>query len=211
MSQMIDPKSLNCNLITDQIPLVMNALYNNEVSAQITLDDIRDAFRLKQIQGKTWLIENFIQIITNKEAKVLVVGGWLGFISLCLHQKGYSNIIEVDLDPKYSKFSRYLNRFNKEFRHITLDVNDLDTGVFDIIINTSCEHITDNGWFNKATDTTKFFLQSNDMIAPDHTNICIDLNDMKTKYPLVIDYEGCVDFDTYKRFMLIGNKNANNF
>jgi hypothetical protein len=189
------------------IPDVMNALYNESASKDITLEEIRDAFRVKQIISKQWLLNNVQQHVRDKKSKFLVIGSWLGFTSLCLHKLGFENITEIDIDGRLEEFSKHLNRFNPDFKHITADVNSIDTSDYDVIVNTSCEHIFDNTWFKTAKDTSIMFLQSNNLEGfDDHVNTCVDLDDMISKYPLNIVYKEYLDFGAWNRFMLVGTK-----
>jgi hypothetical protein len=206
MTVTVNPKDVNIEFVSSLIPLVMNSLFNEESFKAVDLREIRDAFRLKQMQSKAWLINGFKEQQLSKNSKILVIGSWLGFTSLCLHKLGYQYITEIDPDIRLEKFARYLNRFNKNFKHISDDVNNIDLTEFDVIINTSCEHILDNTWFEKIKAGSCVFLHSNNLEGYDHTNICKDLNEMVKKYPLDLLYQGELNFLDWKRFMLIGQR-----
>ena len=202
--------TIDYSFVAAQIPDVMNALYNERASKDITLEEIRDAFRIKQVTGKQWLLNHFGALVHNKNSKILVIGSWLGFTSLCLHKLGYSNVTEVDPDGRLEDFSKHLNRFNPEFTHITADVNDIDISIYDTIINTSCEHISDNTWFKRIKPDTMIFLHSNNLKGyDDHVNTCENVFEMASKYPMNIIFQGELDFDQWKRFMLIGTASRN--
>jgi SAM-dependent methyltransferase len=187
------------------IPKVMNALYNEDVSSVIPLHEIRDAFRVKQMQSKAWLIDTIKNSDLSQDSNILVIGSWLGFTSLCLAELGFKNITETDPDQRLELFAKHLNRFNKNFIHESKDVNDLDMSKFDVIINTSCEHILDNTWFCKIQPNTKVFLHSNNLLGYDHVNTCESVEDMIKKYPMNLDYAGVLNLKSYKRFMLVGS------
>ena len=198
---------IDYSFVSSAIPDVMNALYNESVSKEITLEEIRDAFRVKQMIGKQWLLNNVQQHVRDKKLKFLVIGSWLGFTSLCLYKSGFKNITEVDIDVSLEAFSKHLNRFNPNYNHITADVNSIDMSEYDVIVNTSCEHILDNTWFKTAKDTSIMFLQSNNLDGfDDHVNTCSDLDNMVSKYPLNIIYKGYLDFGAWDRFMIVGAK-----
>lgn len=78
---------------------------------------------------------------------------------------------------------------------------------FDMVINTSCEHM-DNSWFENLPDGTFVVLQTNDYFENEqHSNCCEDLEAAKSKYPMSsFYYEGELDTQLYNRFMLIGVK-----
>lgn len=201
---MTNPNDVNYNFVASLIPDVMNALYNEPASKDITLEEIRDAFRIKQMQSKAWLLNQIQDRHINKESKILVIGSWLGFTSWCLHKLGFKNITEIDVDSRLEDFAKHLNRFNKNFSHITDDVNNIDTSKFDVVINTSCEHIDNDRWFLSLDSKSLVFLHSNNLPGYDHTNTCIDLEEMIKKYPLDLKYSGYLDFKDWKRFMLVG-------
>jgi hypothetical protein len=195
---------IDINFVSSIIPIFMNALYDEQSLMSVTLEEIRDAFRLKQIQSKSWLLEKIKD--NDKDSPLLVIGSWLGFTSLCLYKLGFKHIDETDPDKRLSRISNHVNRFNKEFRHYNEDVNNLDLTKYKIIINTSCEHIDNNSWYNNIPSGTKLFLHSNNLLGYDHVNICQNLEEMIDQYPMKLSYGGSLDFHNYKRFMLVGEK-----
>lgn len=205
LNENVNPSTVDYMFITKLIPDVMNALYNDSAFQSTSLDEIRDAFRIKQMQGKAWLLNQVAQH-SNTSAKVLVIGSWIGFTSYCLYKMGYSNITEVDPDARLEPLALHLNRFNKEYKHITADVNNIDVSAYDIVINTSCEHILDNTWYTNIPAGVTMFLHSIDYPSWDHTNLCANLSEMVDKYPMKLIYSGTLDLTTYKRFMLVGQK-----
>jgi len=78
---------------------------------------------------------------------------------------------------------------------------------FDMVVNTSCEHMNDE-WFENLPDGTFVVLQTNDYFENEqHSNCCKDMDVVKGKYPMSnIFYEGELDTHLYNRFMLIGIK-----
>jgi hypothetical protein len=201
---MINPKDIDYTFVASLIPDVMNALYNEDAAKDISLNEIRDAFRIKQMQSKAWLINQIQQQGINKDCKILVIGSWLGFTSWCLYKLGFKNITEIDPDIRLENFAKHLNRFNKHFTHLTDDVNNIDTSKFDVVINTSCEHIDNNKWFLSLNNQSLVFLHSNNLPGYDHTNNCVDVDDMIKKYPLTLKYSGSLNFNDWQRFMLVG-------
>ncbi len=195
---------VNYELISSFIPEFINSLYNKEALASTDLSEIRDAFRKKQIICKVKLLD-LVDQFSKKESKILVIGSWIGFTSFCLNKMGYSYITEVDLDSRLEPLTTWANRFNKNFKHITSDVNNIDLCDFDVIINTSCEHM-DNQWFYNVPNGTLIFAQSTDYVADDHTNLCSSLDDMISKYPMNLIAQSTIDLEYYKRYMLAGYK-----
>lgn len=199
---MIKANDIDYSFVAAQIPSVMNALYNDRAFDSVDLKEIRDAFRVKQMQSKAWLLSQVEQF--DRSTKILVIGSWLGFTSFCLWKMGFSNITECDPDARLETLACHLNRFNKQFQHHSCDVNELDMNGYDLIINTSCEHIADNSWYLKIPSTTTVILHSNNLEGYDHVNVCANLEEMKSKYPMELLYSGELDLDQYIRFMLLG-------
>ena len=78
---------------------------------------------------------------------------------------------------------------------------------FDMVINTSCEHM-DNSWYENLPEGTLVCLHQNDYFSNEqHVNCMKDIQDTKANYPMSdILYEGTLDTHLYNRFMLIGRK-----
>lgn len=204
ITENIQGKTVNYEFVTRYIPDVMNAMYNEQAAEPLSLFEIRDAFRVKQMQSKAWLLSQVRDL--SKDKRILVIGSWIGFTSWCLYKLGFKYITEVDPDARLEQFAKHLNRHNADYRHITDDVNNLDLSQFDTIINTSCEHILDNSWFDKIPAGARVYLHSNNLEGYDHVNTCTDVGDMSKKYPLNFEFQGTLDFQDWKRFMLIGTK-----
>ena len=193
--------------IAQYIPDVMNALHNDKLLAVVDLVEIRSAFRVKMMQSKAWLLRNFLNQNPDRNKSILVIGGWLGFTSWTLFKSGYNNITEIDIDPRLHNFATHLNRFNTSFVHYAMDANSIDIEKYDIIINTSAEHILDNTWFERIRPGAMLLVQSNNIDVPDHTNKTNSLEEMIAKYPLDLLYAGELDYnDGTSRFMLVGLK-----
>jgi hypothetical protein len=206
-TEYINGSDLDHSKISSYIPEVMNALYDAASFNSTNLTEMRDAFRMKQIQGKTWLLLNGLAAhCQDKSKSVLVVGSWFGFTSFCLHKLGFSNVTEVDPDSRLEHFAGHLNRFNKQYKHITADINTVDMSSYDIIINPSGEHIVDSKWFNNIKTGATVIVHSTDYPADDHVNICQHQDELLIKYEMTTVYLGTLDLKTYKRFMIIGLK-----
>ena len=207
MYEYLNNKDIDYKDIAVYIPDVMNALFNEQAGSKLHQWEIRNAFRIKMMQSKAWLIQQFISAVVNPNSNILVVGGWLGFTSWVLYKYGYSNITEIDVDQRLHDFSCHLNRFNKNFIHLSKDVNDIDTSKYEVIINSSCEHIDNPAWFYNSKSGCLQVLQSNNIEISEHVNICKNLDHMISKYPLNLKYSGTLDYnDGTQRFMLVGYK-----
>lgn len=195
---------MNYDSVTKHIPWVMQSLYNPKILESTSLQEIRDAFRI-DLKGKSWLLNQLENI--DRKTSILVVGSWFGFTSYCLFKMGFNNITETDPDSRLELMSRIINQEIPNFKHLNDDVNDLDLSSYDLIINTSCEHIIDNRWFDSIKSGTCVALQSTNLKGHDHTNTVENLKVMEMKYPLNLQYSDKLELnETYSRFMLIGTK-----
>jgi len=196
---------VNYGHVCVHIPHVIQSLYLTDILNSTSLIEIRDAFRINQMQGKAWLLDNIKNV--DRNTKVLVVGSWLGFTSYCLYKEGFKFITETDIDSRLEKMARHVNMPNDSFKHLNQDVNDLDLSSYGLIINTSCEHIEDNRWFDNVKSGTILALQSTNFQSPDHVNTVNNLEEMKRKYPLKYSYAGDLVFNPmFTRYMVVGEK-----
>lgn len=191
--------------VCSHIPHVMQLLYVPDIKQSTSLEEIRDAFRPNQMECKAWLLEQLID--RDRNSKILVIGSWLGFTSYCLHKMGFSYIDEVDPDTRLARIAYRMNHDNQRFVHFTDDVNNGVLDSYDIVINTSCEHIENNAWFDRIRPGAWVALQSTNFVSADHVNTVSSLAEMKTKYPLVFDYTGEKQSSpVFTRFMVCGTK-----
>jgi hypothetical protein len=198
-------EEINYDSICAHIPHVIQTMYDPKILDSTTLIEIRDAFRINQMQGKAWMLNNIKKV--NRNTKVLVIGSWLGFTSYCLFKEGFKYITETDIDSRLEKMARQVNLPNESFKHLNNDVNELDLSDYGLIINTSCEHIEDNRWFDKVKSGTILALQSTNFKCPDHVNIVNSLDEMKSKYPLRYTYADDLVFNQmFVRYMVVGEK-----
>lgn len=192
--------------VASLIPDVMNLAGKLVYKDMFHNHELADAFRGPQIDSKSSLLNEIVGLGLPQNTKILVIGGWLGFTSYCLFKLGFFDITEIDMDPRVKDFSLKLNTHNTNFKYQTTDCNLVDTSVYDIVINTCCEHILDNTWFDKITEKTAIFLHSNDLTGYGHVNTCIDLEDMKHKYPMTRFWTQTFSYPGWSRYTLSGYK-----
>lgn len=192
----------------DYIPKFLDMLYDEEISKNLSLVEIRDAFHTNQIQSKKEASLAF-ETVSDNAKKVLYIGSWLGFLTRVLVEK-YPNINfeEVDMDTRCKEIS---GRFNYTFKnylgHQSIDIDSFGREHdFDTIINLSCEHMTID-WFNRIKSGTQLIIQSNNLVIDDHINNCKSLDDFKSKYPLSeIKYSNTLKLNVFDRFTVSGIK-----
>lgn len=166
-----------------------------------------DALSQFQVESKIWLIDELAKL--NKSQNALFIGGWLGISSLWLSRaNAVDKVTNLDLDPGAIKFSDKLNAYNPGYKEgIISDVSEHDLSQYDLIINTSSEHMPDD-WYNNVPKGATVVIQTNDFHEiPEHINTVNDLTELKEKYIMEeIYYIGVRDCDRYNRFMIIGKK-----
>jgi len=184
----------------------------------------RDAWAHGQITSKLWLCRKLERQYFGHNPVLWVLGGWYGllpFLLLTREQMPIEHIRSFDIDEKATINANIVSNNYEidswKFRAYTQDVNTLDysgeqysSRMPDAVINTSCEHMTSNDWWNLIPDNTFVALQSNNL---DHDDAILvhSLEEMKEKYPLTkIVFEGEIDFDypdkSFTRYMIIGIK-----
>jgi len=170
-----------------------------------------DAFWAGQIKSKEWLIDN-IEIYLGFETTIDIHGGWVGVLASMLFQTyPYLGVIRsIDIDPECENIATTMNKLEemkKRFIAISSDMCNVESTA-DIIINTSCEHITQQQydlWLNKLPQESLIVLQSNNFNIPEHIRIAENIEKFKLQSKLSkVLYQGELDLPKYKRFMLIG-------
>ena len=185
----------------------------------------RDAWSHGQVTSKLWLCEKLERLTAEryKEYKIWIYGGWYGMTAFLLFSRGkmgIESICSFDIEPQCEKIADIINN-NWEidewrFKAFTEDVNENLSVKYpnpDIIINTSCEHMMENTWFNQIPAGMTVALQSTDQEHDDDEehNLTYSLTDMIEKYPLSnIWFKGEKKFEypdkKFKRYMIIGIK-----
>jgi hypothetical protein len=80
----------------------------------------------------------------------------------------------------------------------------------DIVINTSCEHVTQEQyeqWLSNQPDDALFVVQSNNYYElEEHINCSSDIDEFLTKSKLTPIWRGLLETAKYTRYMIIGKK-----
>ena len=167
-----------------------------------------------QLQGKLWLI-NELQKLDLKFTKVCLVGGWFAqLITPLLFDNFKVDIIHnYDIDEDAQLISYKFNRRYKELgKYKAIRTNTLIHPLkeeYDLVINTSCEHMYPMKKFRELNPELKswFVLQStNETKFDDHINCVNSTKELAEQCELKqILYEGQLTLDNgMTRFMVIG-------
>jgi len=177
-------------------------------------DPIRtmDAFWSGQLKSKEWLIANLRKNV-NKFVSIDIHGGWVGTLASMLFQSDIyiTNIRSVDIDPSCQPIATMMNKkeeMSGKFHAVTADMCAIRSDA-DVIINTSCEHITQEQydlWLSGMPHNSLLVLQSNNYNIPEHVRIAADLEQFKKQCQIDIIWAGELELPLYKRFMIIGKQ-----
>jgi len=171
-----------------------------------------DAFWSGQLKSKEWLIQNLRRHV-NKFVTIDIHGGWVGVLASMLFQSDIPviNIRSVDIDPACESIAVNMNKIEEmvgKFRAVTADMCAIRSDA-DVIINTSCEHITQEQydlWLSGMPQNSLFVLQSNNYGIPEHVRTSTDLNEFKNQCQIEVLWADELVLPLYTRFMIIGKK-----
>lgn len=190
---------------------IASALYDPFVIEQLPITELRDAISDGQILSKLWLIEQLKKVIDSQELKtplkVAILGGWIGTLSLMMNAWELPlEIVSIDLDERANRIAEKLN-YDYSFSTRTCDMYSVDYSEFDVIINTSSEHIEDiPGWRKMIPAGKILIVQNNDFLDGEgHVSNVESSHQLRNILNLnKVFYEGTREFPQYSRFMLIG-------
>ena len=179
-------------------------------------DPIRtmDAFWSGQLKSKEWLIQKLRQHV-NKFVSIDIHGGWVGVLASMLFQSDIyiSNIRSVDIDPSCEAVANMMNKKEEmvgQFRAVTADMCAIRSDA-DVVINTSCEHITQDQydlWLSGMPHNSLIVVQSNNYDIPEHIRIAGSLEEFKEQSNLTVIWAGELELPLYTRYMIIGKINV---
>jgi hypothetical protein len=169
-----------------------------------------DAFWSGQLKSKEWLIENLRKHV-NKFVTVDIHGGWVGVLASMLFQSNIpiTKIRSIDIDPICEPIAVNMNKLEEivgKFSALTADMCSVYIDA-DVIINTSCEHITQEQydyWLSKVPENSLLVLQSNNYNIPEHIRIAKSLEDFSNQSKIDVLWQGELELPHYTRYMLIG-------
>ncbi len=169
-----------------------------------------DAFWSGQLKSKEWLITNLRKHVT-KVVSVDIHGGWVGTLASMLFQSNIvcSHIRSIDIDPSCEPIATMMNKGEEmvgKFRAVTADMCNIRSDA-DVVINTSCEHITQDQydlWLSGMPYNSLVVLQSNNYNIPEHVRIANSLEEFKEQSHVNVLWSGELELPMYKRWMIIG-------
>ena len=176
-----------------------------------------DAFWSGQLKSKEWLIEALSMQFSVKDDPVSIEihGGWVGVLASMLFQSSIPirRISSLDIDPTCESIATMMNKGEEiqgRFQAGTGDMCNLISFV-DVVINTSCEHISQEQyetWLGKRTNSQLLVLQSNNYDIPEHVRIANSLQEFKEQSHIKVLWAGELELPLYTRYMIIGKQDV---
>lgn len=169
--------------------------------------DFIESFRSSQIQSKTKLVDEICNFDMNWN-HILVLGSWNSVLlyELFSEQANVSWFDFLDIDPvchRHRDAYFGLHNMRKNYSNLIMDATEFsDFSKYDLIINTSCEHMKDI----PAINGPLYALQSNNNTSiKEHIN-CVNSSKALAKQNNITDirYHGTIEIADYERYTVIG-------
>lgn len=173
---------------------------------------VLEAFWRGQMLSKEWLIETITPMIS-KEVTVDVHAGWFGTLASMLFCSDIpvKSIQSIDKDPDCKETAEQMNQMetdSKRFKAVTKDITRFHSYA-DVIINTSCEHLTQETydlWLSQLPESSLIVLQSTNYKIDEHIRTASSLRDFVEQSHLKVEWEGELVLPLYSRYMIIGKQ-----
>lgn len=187
----------------------MDAIRNSE-NRYRTLE----SFWKGQLRSKVWLIQNLIKYTSNNPSNIVIHGGWNGVLASLLFNSDIAieRITSVDIDPVCEQTAITINKRQEiegKFAAVTADMCTYNYNA-DIVINTSCEHVTQEQyeqWLTNVPNSALIVLQSNNYFElEEHIRCANNTEEFIQQSKLNVLFVDELELPKYKRFMIIGRK-----
>ncbi len=173
-----------------------------------------DAFWSGQLKSKEWLISNLRNYV-DTPVSVDIHGGWVGVLASMLFQSDVPilNIRSIDIDSTCESIAIMMNKKEEMagmFRAVTSDMCEIRSDA-DVVINTSCEHITQDQydlWLSGMPHNSLLVLQSNNYNITEHVRTAQSLEEFKSQCDINVVWAGELELPLYKRWMIVGHKDV---
>jgi len=172
-----------------------------------------DAFWSGQLKSKEWLIDNLDEYV-DQASSIEICAGWVGVLASMLFQSNIpvTHIASYDIDPTCKSIAEEMNKLEEiagRFRASVVDISQPMHMSADIIINTSCEHLTQeqyNSWLTYTPKDSLLVLQSNNYDIPEHVRTASNLDDFIKQSHITVKWAGELALPLYTRYMIIGTR-----
>ena len=171
-----------------------------------------DAFWSGQLKSKEWLIDCLDDHV-HMGSSIDIHGGWVGVLASMIFQSNIpvTTIRSIDIDPTCEPIATMMNKGEEiagKFRAVTADMCSIRSDA-DVVINTSCEHITQDQyevWLSGMPHNSLLVLQSNNYDIPEHLRTATSLEEFKSQCGIRVIWAGELVLPLYTRYMIIGKQ-----
>lgn len=139
------------NALDEIHDIYVKSKYKEEVDLYRSFD-ILNSINENQFASKSWLVDKLVPHLDHEKLRdIIILGSWYGLTSMLLreHVKPHVKIVNIDSDPSTRQIGERLSKNIEEFENTVYRVDDAanyfldDPERFEVIINTSCEHMED--------------------------------------------------------------------
>lgn len=171
-----------------------------------------DAFWQGQLKSKEWLIRELRKNV-KQFVSIDIHGGWVGVLASMIFQSTIpvKNIRSIDIDPTCEETATMMNKAEEmtgKFKAVTANMCNIRSDA-DVIINTSCEHITQDEydlWLSGLPHNSLLVLQSNNYDIPEHVRWAHSLKEFEEQSHIDVIWSGELKTQLYTRYMIIGKQ-----
>ncbi len=181
----------------------------DNVDDKETVLSIVQSLSFNQERCKDWLIdksEPYLQALD--DPKICVAAGWYGLLASKLRDFTNNEIVSFDIDPKCKTIGKKLYSDDYGITFKTKDIKEFYPNEYDMLVCTSCEHITDddlNNFLSRGKKSSLVILQSNNYFdLEEHINCKNNIGEFEWSVNIETLYRGELDMGKYTRYMLIG-------
>ena len=171
-----------------------------------------ESFWKGQLRSKQWLVKE-LGVFVGKPVTIDIFGGWNGVLASMLFNATYPVIAirSIDIDPTCEETANTMNKIEHiagRFVAVTEDMCD-STSMADVVINTSCEHISQDqykSWLNRLPAKSLIVLQSNNYQIDEHIRTADSIEEFIEQSQLQVYKSDKLSLPLYDRYMIIGRK-----
>ena len=187
----------------------------SKITDNADIKSIINSVNSNQIMSKEWLVDSISERLefVIKNPKVCVAAGWYGMLADKMRDFTNDKVVSFDIDPKCAEYGKIMY---PEVSFKTADINDFHAGKYDVVICTSCEHISDttlNKFLRTRKEQSLVVLQSNNYFGlKEHINCKNSLKEFtdslsytvpSAKINILNSSEKRIN-DKFDRYMVIG-------
>jgi len=191
----------------DHVLFWMDAIRNSNDKSRVL-----ESFWKGQIKSKIWLIEN-LKPYLKENSTIDIFGGWNGVLASLLFQTDimFKKITSIDIDPGCKDVALTINKIEEmsgQFNAVTADMSNYSSSA-DYVINTSCEHISQDqydNWLSLISDNCLIILQSNNYQISEHIRTALSIDEFIEQSKLNVIFSSTLNMPLYDRYMIIGKR-----